>query len=516
MPTINPVILCGGSGTRLWPLSTPEQPKQFLSLVSQRTMVEDTAARFSSSELSTLEFTEVKVVGSKRHDALLQEKLPNATRILEPFGRDSAPAVAAASLVHNAQDLVLVLPADHVIEDVKAFHAAIEIAALAAMDGAIATFGIHPSFPATGYGYIQTEGDCNSGALSVLEFVEKPDLVTAESYLKSGAYFWNAGIFLFRAEVMIDALNAFAPQVLNSVRESLLEATGKSYHLDPLTFARSPSVSIDYAVMERAENVKTVPVSMGWSDVGGYQAIHQLLTETTSDNISIGPISIQDCEGLYARSEGPSISVNGVSNLVIVATPTDVLITPMNDDQIIKKFSSDAAARRQSFGLDTALVTRTKNWLWNAFSTWSDVGWDPEHGGFVEQMDMRGQPDRSSERRVRVQARQVFSFSKSIELGWPETKTARDLIEKGLKHIDLNLRHSDGGFVHKVAADGSVTDARRDLYDHAFMILAGAAAYRVTSNPRALRIAEDAINFIDRVLKDSKNGGWFESSEFEL
>lgn len=509
---IHPVILCGGSGTRLWPLSTDETPKQFLALTSDKSMIEETALRFASTEIATLKFSETLVVGSVRHAKLLDEILPAARKILEPFGRNSAPAVAAACLAHAPEDLVLILPADHDIRDVEAFHKAIEVAAVAANDGAIVTFGIEPTHPATGYGYIKVENG-TSGPRDVDSFVEKPDLATAESYLAAGSYYWNAGIFLFRVETMLNALQQFAPDVLRCVKESMSGTPcDNTIPLNRDAFARTPSISIDYAVMEKAANVKTVPVNMGWSDVGGYLALHQLLTSDPTDNYASGPVHIQNSKGLYVHSEGPTISVNGVADLIIVATQNDVMITPKDDDAAVKELGNVAQNARGVFGLSTGICEKARDWLWTAFEVWAEKAWDPVRGGFVEQLDMNGNPDYDANRRVRVQARQIFSYAKSIEMGWPEAEVANAIIQKGADFFDSNLRHADGGFVHLISPDQKMLDDRRDLYDHAFILLAGSAAFKSTGNSTALKIAEDALKYINENLKDDRHGGWFESN----
>lgn len=508
---VHPVILCGGSGTRLWPLSTPETPKQFKALTSDKSMIEETADRFVTSSDPTLSFTTPLVVGSVKHKQLLEKALPESRKILEPFGRNSAPAVAAACLAYKAEDLILILPADHSIGDVAAFHLAIAAAAKAAEAGAIVTFGIEPTHPATGYGYIKAaRSDGLHMPVPVEEFVEKPDAITAQSYLDNGSYFWNAGIFLFRADTMLNALERHAPEVLSGTRASMPNRDEHIRALDPQMFAETPSISIDYAVMEKADNVQTVPVSMAWSDVGGYPALHSLLTESATDNHTHGPVLLQNAHGMYVRSEGPTVAINGVSNLVVVATKDEVVITPMEDAQAVKALGADVQSRRHALGLPDALVDDLRDWLWTAFDVWSEKSWDAEHGGFVEQLSMAGEPDLDATRRVRVQARQVFSFAKAIEMGWPGAERARELVENGVEYLDKKLRHPEGGWVHTVAREGTPVDDRRDLYDHAFIILAGATAYRVTGCETALQMADDAIAFIDAELKDHEHGGWFE------
>ena len=268
MRIVHPVILCGGSGTRLWPLSTPERPKQFLALTSPSSLIEETADRFAKSDTPDLSFASLMVIGSERHANLLAEKLPSASKVLEPFGRNSAPAVAAACLSFKADDLVLILPADHDIRDLAAFHKAIHLGAIAASSGAIVTFGIEPTHAATGYGYIKSAAAPDANVLAVEKFVEKPNASTAQSYLDAGGYFWNAGIFIFKAGIMQQALEKFTPEIVDCVKDALQQVTETDAVLDASIFIDCPDISIDYAVMERAENVKTVPVDMGWSDVG--------------------------------------------------------------------------------------------------------------------------------------------------------------------------------------------------------------------------------------------------------
>lgn len=515
--TIHPVILCGGSGTRLWPLSTPKIPKQFLALTSENSMIVETADRFTESHDADLNFAAPLIVGSKRHAELLEEHLPGVRKILEPFGRNSAPAVAAASLLYDPEDFILILPADHNIRDVSAFHKAISSAAKSAEESNIVTFGIHPTYPATSYGYIRVKKSTfTAEAIGVEQFVEKPDLATAKEYLEQGSYFWNAGIFLFKSKTMLDALEVHAPDVLAGTRSALGAKSDVTVYLDAVAFSTTPTISIDYAVLEKATNVKTVPVSMGWSDVGGFNALHKLLSSSAKENYSSGPVFLQDCEGLYVRSEGPVITVNGVSDLAIVATDTEVMITPLNHDTAVKELGSAAQYQRHTLGFSVEHIDEARTWLWNTLHVWSNKAWDEKRGGFVENLAMDGTPDYGADRRVRVHARQIFAFAEAIELGWPGADNARELVEKGVNYLDTRLRHSEGGWVKRVNAQGHPIDDRRDLYDHAFIILAGATAFKTTGNARALRIADDAITFIDSQMKDKQKGGWVDTLPLTL
>lgn len=514
---IHPVILCGGSGARLWPLSTPEVPKQFLALTSSRSMIEETVARFDKPLHAELEFAQPFVVGSSQHRSLLNAKLGNMRKILEPVGRNSAPAVAAACLVCDREDLVLILPADHNIQDVKAFHDAIATAAQPAAAGSIVTFGIEPTHPATEYGYIEIKGAMSSDdAMPVVKFKEKPDLTTAQAYINAGNYVWNAGVFLFKASVMLDALEVHAPEVLAGTRQAMSNKTDDTIYLKHAEFSATPSISIDYAVLERAENVKVVPVNMGWSDVGGYRALHELGTNNESENYTSGPVHIQNCNSSYIRSEGPAVLINGASNLIVVATNDKVMITSRSNDAAVLELTAAFENQRVALGVSPELRARIRGWLWEALELWSTTAWDDERGGFVEKLDLKGAPDKEANRRVRVHARQIFSFSKAIQIGWPEERIARNLVDAGIEYLDDKLRHPSGGWVHRVAPDGSPLDTKRDLYDHAFIILAGSTAFKATGSRRALKISDDAIDFIDNELKDHQYGGWFEGTPATL
>lgn len=508
---INPVILCGGSGTRLWPLSTPEHPKQFMPLISEKSMIQETVLRFATSKVDALAFKETLIVGSSRHVDLLESNFPNGRKILEPFGRNSAPAVAAACLAYDPGDLILILPADHDIKEIRAFHEAITSAADFAQDGDIVTFGIKPTHPATEYGYIKVRSDASGPTHSVEAFVEKPSEKIAKSYLATGSFYWNAGIFLFRADTMTAALAQHAPDVLHGVKQAMAAQTGqRTIQLDANAFEKTPNISIDYAVLEKAGNIKIVPVDMGWSDVGGYRALHHLLSASETENYLRGPVLVEHSEGMYVRSEGPVVTVNGVSNLAIVATNSEVMITPIEQDGAVKSLGYAAQTHRHKLGFSRQRLDAAKAWLWNAFDIWSVRAWDSHRGGFVEQLAIDGTPDVEQDRRVRVQARQIFAFSKAIDLGWPNKEKATELVNLGLDYLDTKLRHPSGGWVHIASADGQPCDDRRYLYDHAFIVLAGASAFKATNNPLAAQIAREALTFIETEMKDTRHGGWIE------
>jgi mannose-1-phosphate guanylyltransferase/mannose-6-phosphate isomerase len=341
--TITPVILCGGSGTRLWPLSTPERPKQFLKLDGKLSMLAHTSARMEDDAAADLSFARAIIVGAAKHEELIRKELPHGRLILEPFGRNSAAAVAAAALAADADDLLLVLPADHSILRPDAFRQAIRKGADAALDGKIVTFGITPDFPATGYGYIDVEpgGDA---VLKTREFVEKPPLEKAKAYLDAGHYLWNAGIFLFRAGTMLAAFRMHAAAVLEAVQAALPDTTqtDDAYRIDADAFRACPDISIDYAVMEKFPAVMAVPVEMGWNDVGDYKALWTLSDKDDHGNALMGPVTAVDCRNCYIRSEAQPIFVSGLTDKIVVATADHYMVCDMDAAQSVKTLANAA------------------------------------------------------------------------------------------------------------------------------------------------------------------------------
>ncbi|MBL4539764.1 MAG: mannose-1-phosphate guanylyltransferase, partial [Oceanicaulis sp.] len=322
MTKVTPVILCGGGGTRLWPLSTPRTPKQFLPLTGPQSMVAETLARVSDDGL----FGPAMAIGSSRHRDALQQELPGVRLVLEPMGRNSAPAIAAATLLADPEEILLILPADHHIKDVAAFHRTIRNAQPAACEGQIVTFGIKPDFPATGYGYIEAL-PADSAAKPVARFVEKPDVETARTYIETGRFYWNAGIFMFTARVMREALAAHAPDILESVQAALTEEG----QLDRTLFSQCRSESIDYAVMEAADNISVLPASMGWSDVGDFRAVHALHAEAAHDPVVLrGAVVAPGAERVFIQSSGPKVAVHGLDAIAVIATRDAVLVSSLD------------------------------------------------------------------------------------------------------------------------------------------------------------------------------------------
>lgn len=335
---IIPVILCGGAGTRLWPLSRLARPKQLLALTSEATLLQLAAERVREPG----HFAPPWLVAGAVQASAIHAQLGGATLgllILEPVARNTAPAIALAALRASADDLLLVLPSDHLIRDVAAFRAAVARGAAAARDGWIVTFGMAPDRPETGFGYIERGEALGEGLFRASRFVEKPDAATAETYVASGAFDWNGGIFLFRAGAMIDALRAYAPDVLASAEAALADADEDDGTLRPngSAFATAPAISIDYAVMEKAERVAVVPMDAGWSDIGSWDAIHQVSDRDDSDNALQGQALAVDSRNCLIRAEGPSVTAVGVEDLIIVATRDSVLVMRRGDSQRVRE-----------------------------------------------------------------------------------------------------------------------------------------------------------------------------------
>ncbi|MCP4966266.1 MAG: mannose-1-phosphate guanylyltransferase/mannose-6-phosphate isomerase [bacterium] len=340
LPQIVPVLMSGGAGTRLWPASRSDRPKQFLPLVGDETMVAATLHR-----LEGLDAAMPLVVANQAHATLVADELTAAgfdpdRMILEPFGRNTAPAatVAALELTRDGADpLMLLLPADHVIEDVEAFHDATRHACRLAAEGHLVTFGIVPTAPETGYGYIRAGSPVDKVARRVVEFVEKPDLPTARSYITAGNYLWNSGMFVFRCSAYLNALQEFAPDMLAGCRSTMDAAVrGQGLLLDPTAFATTPADSIDYAVMERTTDAAVVPLDAGWSDVGSWLALREIAATDDKGNALVGDIVATDTTNSYIRADSRLVTVSGLDNAVVVETPDAVLVTTIDNAQSVK------------------------------------------------------------------------------------------------------------------------------------------------------------------------------------
>jgi len=346
---LTPVILSGGAGTRLWPLSRELYPKQLLVLLGKRTMIQQTALR-----LGGLSAAAPVIVCNEAHRFLVAEQLrqlslaPKAI-VLEPFGRNTAPAIALAALAtlqaNGGEDSVLlVLPADHVIRDVPAFHNAVQVALPAAREGHLVTLGVVPQSAETGYGYIRREGgrlaESGSGGVHrIAQFVEKPNLERARQFVESGEYYWNSGMFMFGARRYLEELQRLAPQIADVCREAFEKAKGDLdfTRVDPKTFESCPSDSIDYAVMEKTSDAVVVPLDAGWSDVGSWAALHDASPLDSDGNVARGDVLVEDSEGCYLYAESRLVAAVGLKDHVVIETKDAVLVAPKNRVQDVKK-----------------------------------------------------------------------------------------------------------------------------------------------------------------------------------
>ncbi|UUL84139.1 mannose-1-phosphate guanylyltransferase [Sphingomonas qomolangmaensis] len=322
-------------------MSRPEMPKQLLALTADQTMLQLTAQRAGIAE----RFAPPIVVANAYHADLIDAQLAAvdavaASLILEPAGRNTAPAIALAAIAAGggAQPL-LVMPSDHVIADLPAFHAAIHRAIPMVSEGWLVTFGITPDAPETGYGYIQVGEAIAAGVHRVERFVEKPPREQAEAMVASGDHAWNGGIFLFRADMYLAALAAHAPDMLAAAEQSMEKARREGNRIwpDAEAFAASPSDSIDYAVMEKADRVAVVPVAMGWSDVGSWDALHAISEGDAGGNVCRGDVVAIETANCFVRADGKRVALVGVSDLIVVASGDDVLILPRGRSQEVKR-----------------------------------------------------------------------------------------------------------------------------------------------------------------------------------
>jgi mannose-1-phosphate guanylyltransferase/mannose-1-phosphate guanylyltransferase/mannose-6-phosphate isomerase len=341
MIDIVPVVLCGGNGTRLWPRSRKTKPKPFLQLVGEDTLFSATVLRCMPDE----GFGAPIIVTGAAHLDHVEQQLPdpaNTLVIVEPEARNTAAAIALAALHLNDDAVMLVCPSDHHIGDCDAFRDAAKQAATLAAEGWLVSFGIVPTAPETGFGYLkQGEAIPGTPCFKVERFVEKPDLDRAMEFLSSGNYAWNGGIFAFRVGTFLEELGRYRPRILELVRAAVAagKTDGQRFLPDVATFATVPSESVDYAVMENTERAAMVPAVMAWSDIGNWQALHEALECDEGGNATHGTVELKDCTNVLVMSDGPRVSVVGASNLIVVVDGNDILVCTPEGAQSVGKLS---------------------------------------------------------------------------------------------------------------------------------------------------------------------------------
>ena len=480
---IFPVIMCGGSGTRLWPASRPSKPKQFIPLVGslstfQRTVLRVTGLTGARPPL---------VVANQSHLDMIEQQLDEleaeANILLEPEARDSAAAIAAAAAWIAETDpagVAVIVASDHHIADDVAFHAAIALAVSTARTGSIVTLGMHPRAPSSAYGYIRP-GRPLGGVREVEAFVEKPDAVLAQQYLEAG-YLWNSGNFIASAAVLLDELETHAPEIASAARTALDEAPRGSgaVYLGP-AFRRAPKISIDYAVMERTDRAAVLPVDFAWSDLGAWSAIHEASEHDEDSNALNGDTVTVDSRGCLIRAApGLFVAAVGVNNLGIVVEHDAVLICDLKADQSIKAVVEHLRVTGRS-QIDLPIPstprrrlrdihTRLRTWLeTSALPLWWTLGADHVRGGYHEVLALDGTVP-NEPRRARVQARQSYVYATAGLMGWrgPWKQAALH----GLDWFLDKYQRPDGLFRNLVSADGLPLEENARLYDQAFALLA--------------------------------------------
>ena len=515
-----PVILCGGAGSRLWPMSRDDKPKQFHTLFGQDSLIAGTLARLPEGSYEDIAFSAPCVIGSAGQAALLQEHLRHVDRhrlVLEPAIRDTAAAIAAVTAIHEAEDdrtLLLVLPSDARIDDADSFRRTVAKAArTAAATDAIMTIGIAPSRPETQYGYIET-GDPLGEGMAVRRFREKPDPETARSYLESGHFLWNAGMFLFRAGRMADAFRALRPQIWRAASQAAARARREDNRvwLEAASFSAADKVSIDYAIMEKAGNIGVVPAPFAWDDLGSWAQLYDHAPKDEAGNAATGDVIAIEAKGNHVRAADAVVAVAGVDDLVIVAEDRKVLVTRRDATHLVK----DVTGAYKSGFAGRAPHDRSKpairRWLFETcLPLWAQKGVDMVQGGVHEVLGLDGEPGHAPHRRLRVLARQIFSFAHGRHIGWQGAPPGllRALFET---LTETGWHAAEGGFIHLFEPDGSVGDDRRDSYDQAFALLALAALHRTGDFADARVWADRTLAFMDARLADPAHGGFIEDT----
>jgi mannose-1-phosphate guanylyltransferase/mannose-6-phosphate isomerase len=518
-------VMSGGVGSRLWPLSREDNPKQFHDLSGNGSMLAKTVRRLKARPEGE---TPIYLVASERHaDRVAADIGPlglNGGRaIFEPIGRNTAAAVAIATLQtmldHGGEALVLVVPSDHEISTDALFWETVEAGVPAANSGRIVVFGIKPTHPETGYGYIEVSAN-GDGMPSVSRFVEKPDAETARKYVSYERFYWNAGIFLFRADIMRKAFLEFRPDIWDTADRAHKTARTdlSGIYLPQGFYSVVPSTSIDYAIMEHARGIEMVKATFGWNDLGSWQSLLEASPCDQDGNVVMGDVVAIECENSYFRSQGRLLSVVGMEGVAVVATPDAVFVAPVSHSQNVKKVverleRSGRLETKFTASEDRVIVSgswrkRVEHWLFKeTLPLWSTAGVDDICGGFHEALGFDGMP-LGKPKRMRTMARQIYAFAIAKERGWDGP--ADSLIDHGIDFISKCGRTDRGGWVRTLNANGSVADPVEDAYDHSCVLLALARAHRC-GHPDAMRLAQETFRFIDTHLEDGCLNGFLET-----
>ena len=478
-PSVYPVILCGGAGTRLWPASRPSRPKHFIPLAGNRSLFQETVQRVAPLVAGD---GRLVIVGGASHQKTILHQLSeigaSAVILLEPEGRDSAAAMAAAAIWTRRQspDAVnLFVPSDHHLPDHEAFHKAVALAVEASLTGRIVTLGIVPTSPSSAYGYI---APTSPGLSEVAAFVEKPTEGAARRYIDNG-YLWNSGNLIVRADVLEEEFVQSANSLHASVRDAVDGAVQDSgCVLLGETFRTAAKISVDYAIMEKTTRASVLPVTFEWSDLGAWDAVH------ASGEGDVGLHVMEDSENCLIRArDGVLVAAIGLRNVAIVVEQDAVLVTDLSRSQDVKKVVhrlKNLSPRHLDFETSAQPsfyegATRLGAWLRSkALPIWCTLGQN-DHGAFEETLALDGRRVRTS-KRARVQARQIFAYGQAGLLGWQGPW--RRAVESGLEYLDERFTRPDGLIRAVLDVDGQPIDEHASLYDQAFLLLALAVARR--------------------------------------
>jgi len=516
--TIYPVIMCGGSGTRLWPASRPNRPKQFIPLVGGQSTFQSTVLRLAAIEGAHRPL----VIGGVGHADWIRRNLAEIGReadlLLEPEPRDSAAAVAAATAWVAARDpdaILAIVAADHHIPDADAFARAIETAAGAARSGWIVTLGVKPDHPATAYGYIAPGEPIEDGVLTVARFVEKPKEERARDLVQAG-YFWNSGNFIASASTLTDAFTAYAPAVGAAAARGVAQAKAypTGWRLGE-AFLEAPKISFDYAVMEKTDRAAVAPIAFAWSDLGAWDAIWAAADHDGAGNAVQGQAQLIEVSNSLVRlpSDSPlEVTILGLSNVVVVADETHLLVASMAASQAVKTAAEQVPATAEPRARLKAQAQRYDRWLRTAaLPLWWAVGADQERGGYFDLLDMNGRPIEGL-RRARVQSRQSFVYAQAIRIGAPGGWRAAS--QQGLAYMRAKYRRPNGLFRTAVDQDGAPIDEDAYLYDHAFYLMASATLAGIADDPGALRVECETLLARVQEAMAHPQGGFKEAGPF--
>jgi mannose-1-phosphate guanylyltransferase/mannose-6-phosphate isomerase len=533
MPTsLTPIILCGGSGTRLWPKSRLEKPKQFSRFGASHSLLQQTALRFQNGRRSISPQPAI-IVGAERFRHEMAEQFEDCaadyqSMILEPFGMDSAPALAVSIVELSRTDpdaICCMVPSDHNISNLDGFYESLEkcVRAIEA-HGWVMTIGIQPTEPETQFGYIE-RGDTSdvTGAYPVLRFHEKPNLVKAKEFFATGRFFWNSGIFCFRVRDMVAAFEAHDLNTWEAAQAAVDagQRTGRELLLDGNEFSKSTKTSIDYAIMEKLDTIGVVPGAFRWNDLGGWNQIYDVtIDRDDQDNVCHGQVYTHGTSRSYIEASSRLVAVAGLEDVIVVEEEDCVLVLDRNKAGAVKELHQLMTAdRRPELRSATAGISAQDALVWLrdvSVPFWAEHGIDRAHGGVFEHLHFDGSPVDDDHKRFRVLPRQIYCFAEA-RMMFPDHEIDFEPVLRSLfDHMVATGWHAEGGWIHRYNPDGSVQNPLRDTYDQCFVLLACASLHQATGWPEARAWADKTLNWLDANLLDETHGGYFENNERDL